>query len=755
MKTKITAIFIIIMLLLQTVSFAAFTDVDKTSDVGSAITQLVNLGVLSGYPDGSFVPDGLLTRAQFAKIAVCMLGAEKEALSLSGNNVFSDVGANHWASGYINCIAQKGIINGYPDGSFGAEDTITYAQALTILVRLLGYDGKDVNYNWPDGYIKKAQSLGITKGMIFDTYENVTRGNAAYIIYNTLFADKKEGSSINLLSSSSVEDVVIYADSTISASVPNGSVLTTAGTYKLSANSTISEADFWKSGTLYLDSDKKAISFVPENETSRAVTIISSTVNADKVEITFTEDGIIKEEKFSATAPVFYEGAASVFASVSPSVETGSEALLFYDENGNFARAYVKKSSLIGPVTVTSGASQVYSSFNIKGNDIKIIRDGQNAILSDVEVYDVVYYMENTNTIYAYSDKASGIYEEAYPYKSEVTSVKVGGREYALSTQTAMRKMNTSEGAFEIGERVTLLFGRNKEVVDVVSLSAGEVSDLVVLTRSYKQISTDRENAGESISYIDVVLTDGTNTTYRADSDYSDYIGEVMRLGFDGNIATLEYVTPNVIHGEFDKNVPSLDGHWLSKDCPIFELTRISESVAEVKKIDVRDIETTTLNSDQVIHAYTSGTMQDIYFLFVKDVTKKESTFGVVTKVSGRNHTILVEDETININTALLMSVSSAVEIKTTENGMQADPLIKIATGYNIEGYEDGRIRIDGRNYNISDYVKVYGASSEKGHESMSMSQILNNKNITKIDLFSDKILSAGGVVRAIVVSLK
>ena len=186
MKIKITAILLALMLILQAGSFAAFTDIDASSNVGNAIAQLVNLGIISGYPDGLFRPDELLTRAQFAKIAVYMLGLEDEAQSLSGVSIFSDVDENHWASGYINCIAQKGIINGYPDGSFGAEDTINYAQAITILVRLLGYDGQDVNYNWPDGYIKKAHSLEITKGISFGTYENVTRGNAAYVIYNTL-----------------------------------------------------------------------------------------------------------------------------------------------------------------------------------------------------------------------------------------------------------------------------------------------------------------------------------------------------------------------------------------------------------------------------------------------------------------------------------------------------------------------------------------------------------------------------------------
>ena len=755
MKIKITAILLILIMAFQTASFAAFSDVDATSDVGEAITQLVNLGVLSGYPDGSFRPDGLLTRAQFAKIAVCMLGAEKEATALSGNDVFSDVGSDHWASGYINCIAQKEIINGYPDGSFGAEENITYAQALTILVRLLGYDGKDVNYNWPDGYIKKAQSLGITDGMNFGTYEKVTRGTAAYIIYNTLFADKKEGSTISFLSSGSAEDVVIYADSSIDASVPSGYVSTTGGIFKLSDKSTVTQDDYGKKGTLYLDFDKKVISFLPEKETVRTITVSSAILNGDKVEMTFVENGAIKEEKFSASAPAYLDGKSSTLAGIASKSETGREALLFYDEKGSFARIYFKASTLIGPVTITSGSSQIYSSFNIKGNDIKVIRDGQNSNLADVELYDVVYYMESTNTVYAYSDKVSGTYEEAYPYKSEVTSVKVGGRDYTLSTQSAVRKMNTSAGAFEIGDRVTLLFGKNKEVVDVVSLSSGAALDIVVLTRSYKEISTDRDNSGASISYVDVVLPDGTGVTYETDRDYSDHIGDVMKIEFNGNIAKLTYVVPTVIYGEFDRKVPSLDGHWLSKDCAILELVKKGSGVATVKKIDARDIETSTLNSEQVIHAYTSGAMKDIRFLYVKDVTKTEASYGVVTKVSGRNHTILSENSTINVTTSFLIGISSAVEIKTTETGMQVEPLVKIATANGIEGFEEGRIRLDGKNYVVSDYVKVYGASEKRGYESMSLSQILNNSNIVRIDLYSDKVLSTGGVVRVIVVSVQ
>lgn len=757
MKTKITAILLVMMLLLQSVSFAAFTDIDTSSSVGNAITQLVNLGIISGYPDGLFRPDGLLTRAQFAKIAVCMLGCESEATSLSGNNIFSDVDETHWASGYVNCIAQKGIINGYPDGSFGAEENISYAQALTILVRLLGYSGEDVAYKWPDGYIKKAQALGITRGITFGTYENITRGNAAYVIYNTLLAEKKEGSAVKLLSSSSVEDVVIYADSTINASLSSGTIATTNGTYKLSGSSNITESVYGSIGTLYLDADKKATAFVPENETVRTVTISSAVANGDRVEMTFTENGVTKTESFSASASIYYGGKAETLSSAASKIESGREARLFYDADTNFTRAYLRETTLSGPVTITSSYSQVYSSFNIANRaELKVIRDGRNALLADVELYDVVYYMESTNTLYAYTDKASGTYEEAYPYKSEVTSVKVGGREYTLSSQNAIRKMNTSSGAFEIGDRVTLLFGKNKEVVDVVTLSAGGSLDLVVLANSYKEISTERENEGASIDFVKVVLPDGSEATYETNRDYSEYIGEVMKLEYSDNIAKLSPVINSVIYGEFDRKTPSLDGHWLASNCRILELVESTSSGATVRKIELHDIETTTLNKNQVIHAQTGGAMQDITFLYIKDVTKSDSTFGIVTDVAGRNHTILADNKTINVNTALSLGVGNAVEVIKTTGGQKINSLLKIATGQGIEGYMEGRIRVDGRNYVVSDYVKVYGTNFfGKEYESMSMSQIVGSDNITQVTLYSDKALSSGGVVRVIVVAVK
>ncbi len=755
MKVKITALICALIMILNVNALAVFYDVDTTSDVGNAISQLSSLGIINGFADGSFHPDETLTRAQFAKIAVYMLGEQENAAARSASMVFSDVPKDNWASGYINYIAEKEIINGYPDGTFGANDTINYAQALTILIRLLGYSGEDVGYRWPDGYISRASALGITRNMSFDTYENLTRGNAAYLVYNTLLAEKKENSSINLLSTSSVEDVVIYGDGEIDASLASGNIMTTKGTYKLANASNINSSMYGKMGTLYLDGEGRATAFVPEKETVRNVTIVSAAKNSDigKVEITFTENTNTKTESFGLNAPVYYSGKSSTLENAVSELETGREAVLFFSEGGIFERIYLKESSLEGPVTISGSYSQIYSSFNISNKSaLSVVRDGRKSNVESISMYDVVYYMRSNNTIYAYTDKITGIYEEAYPIKANVSSVLVAGREYQLSSQKAISKMNESSSSFDIGERVTLLFGRNGEVIDVVDMSASGNLDIAVLTECYSEVSTDVDTNGQHTKYVKLVLPDGNEVTYKTDRDYSNYTGSVMRVTYSNNMAHLSVVGNNTVYGDFDASIPSLDGHWLTGNCAILELTEnIEGEKATVRKIDVKDIVTTSLTKNQVIHAEVTGDMKDISFLYVQNVTKADADFGVVMKKSGNRATVLIGEQQKSFTTNLALSNGSAVEVINTADGEKVTALTKVGSGTDVSGYSSGRVRVGSTTYAVSDYVKIYGGRTAEDYRTMSIEEMLDKDNVTGVTLYSDRSLGGGGVVRVIV----
>lgn len=752
---KIAALLTAAMLLTGISAGASFSDVDAQTPVGRATEQLARLKILSGNGDGTYSPNDTLTREQFAKIAVCMLGEEKSATARKYDNVFSDVTSEDWSSGYINYIADRNIINGYPNGAFGKEDTITYAQALTVLVRLLGYDGEDVSYRWPDGYISKAEALGICDGITFGTYEYLTRGNAAYLVYNTLLADKKEGADVKLMSSSSTEDVIIYADYTLDASMDAGSIATTKGTFKLAQSTTITDEDYGKLGTLYTDSEQKAVAFVPERETVRDVTVSSAVVSGDnRVEINYIQNGQSGTESFSGSAQAFEGGSKLTMASAAEILEAGREARLVYSADGSFARMLVKESKIEGPKTVLSGGNDVYSLFAIsQSSGVSVVRDGKSASLADIKGYDVVYYMRSINTVYAYKDKIVGTYEEAYPNKASVTSVKVAGNTYKLSTQTAIAKLNESADAAQLGDRVTLLLGRNGDVVDAVKGSATQTGDIGVLTSCYISVSDDEDTKGESTRYITLTLSDGSETTYKADKDYTDFVGSVMKISFNGEIAVLSYVQSSTVYGTLDKSARTLGSYYITEDCEILELVKTDDAGnAVVNKINLRDIDATSLTKDQVLYVQKSGGTGDITFLYLNDVTKTGASFGVVSRRTGQNnYTILCDGKETTVKTALALSVGEGVEIKT---GNTVSKLTKLASG-SVQGAENGRIRVNSQTFTMSDYVKIYGGRTGEEYTTMSVEELTARDDIKSVTLYSDKTAKSGGIVRVITVVTK
>ena len=112
-----------------------FTDVPADKWYNNAISTLANMGVISGYPDGSFRPDAPITRAELTKIAVGFFAGGEEYYSYNGR--FTDVDGSEWYVQSLMKAFDMGIINGYPDGSFGPGRYITRAETCTIINRTI------------------------------------------------------------------------------------------------------------------------------------------------------------------------------------------------------------------------------------------------------------------------------------------------------------------------------------------------------------------------------------------------------------------------------------------------------------------------------------------------------------------------------------------------------------------------------------------------------------------------------------------
>lgn len=285
MKKRVFSLLLALVLTLSAAAIPAsaaesFSDVtDKKTAQNVEVLRL--LGVIEGNGAGQFNPSGLLTRAEFCKMVVVLMGKGSDAMRYKTVTIFPDVRATHWAAGYINLAVRQSepkLLAGLPDGTFQPDSYITYGQAVTILMRVLGFADKDSGGIWPDGYINLAKSTGVSAGVNLTGSANITRAQAAQLFVNVLSTGKdgkgytpagcKIGSEATLISLSA---------NTIRVNVDGKSEK-----FDLVRPSSSSALNGLK-GDLLLNADGKVMTFIPivDSSTGAAVTNAAVILSAD------------------------------------------------------------------------------------------------------------------------------------------------------------------------------------------------------------------------------------------------------------------------------------------------------------------------------------------------------------------------------------------------------------------------------------------------------------------------------------------
>ncbi len=165
-----------------------FTDVPMGCWYGPAVTDLAGRGVIGGFADGTFRGDLSISRAQFAAMMGRMMGVQP-----GGQAPFPDVRGT-WAEGWIAAMSQRGIMQGYPDGTFGPDQLITRAQCAAFVARALGLPDDwtgpvqfpDLAGTWACGYIHQLWQQGIVSGYrsgMFGPDDEVSRAQAAAMLW--------------------------------------------------------------------------------------------------------------------------------------------------------------------------------------------------------------------------------------------------------------------------------------------------------------------------------------------------------------------------------------------------------------------------------------------------------------------------------------------------------------------------------------------------------------------------------------------
>ena len=175
----------------------AFTDDDSINDTyETAVTVLSGLKVFQGYDDGSFLPQGAITRAEVAAIIYRIVTgdvADTQVGIYADYNKFDDVASTSWYAGYVNFCANAEYIKGYDANTFGPNDPVTGYQALAMILRALGYDknGEFTGTNWTIQTAAVGEQRGITKNITAGTLNvPATREVVAEILFRAILVNK-------------------------------------------------------------------------------------------------------------------------------------------------------------------------------------------------------------------------------------------------------------------------------------------------------------------------------------------------------------------------------------------------------------------------------------------------------------------------------------------------------------------------------------------------------------------------------------
>ena len=665
---------------------SGFTDIAdaRTAD---AAEMLRLLGVVDGTGGTSFKPGGTLTRAEFCKMTVEIMGRGDEEPAQRSRTIFTDVGPTYWARGYVNLAssitigggtgedasAGTRLIMGVGDGTFQPNRAITYGEAVTILMRVLGYSDGDVatGTNWYDGYVGLGQSSGLADGLTISGGDNITRGQAAILFYNLLFTESKGGDQIYLttLGGSLENNAIILSTNATADDGTTGSVLTTSGTYKTD-RATFDETLNGTRGQLVLDKEKKLLAVLPEEgSTLRSVTVMG-TPEANAIPV-------LGDETISVTlqTPVYKSDSqsADTYENVWTSLRSGTPLKLCFNGSGQLDYIYmsaggavVSDDNVLVAKNKPSGTSNPFASLS-DGKTPQIFKNGIPADLTDLRQYDVGTYDAGSNTLFVSDLKLTGLYENAYPNSNAPSTVTVMGAELNV-LPSAIPDL----AQFKVGDRMTLLLTTTGQVAGAVSTDVAKSNAVGVAKVTAGGEGSD---GTAEITLLDGLITLKGSTT--GSEKLNGYLVTVSsgRRGY----LTLSRVNGKGASGILNLTTGRVGTKALSEGARFFEQVGNGELV-EIERSDIT-VDTVPANKITYVGYDWAGRVDK---LVLDDVTGDRYDYGMIYyRPAGPQD---VEDAVPDPDTGKVPQTYQNGEIRVTNGSGQQSYVVG-----SVEGAKSGR----------------------------------------------------------------
>lgn len=625
----------------------SFSDItDQNTALNADILRL--MGIVSGVGDNQFNPGGTLTRAQFCTMAVSFLQKRDEAARYATRTIFSDVGSTHWARSFINFAAayqvgggssEEGsssgspLVSGVGDGRFLPDENITLAEAATILLRTLGYTGKQAGAVWPQGYIDLGRSVHLLDGLYGGALDPISRAEAAQLFVNALSCETAGGEAYykSLGEPQGEKSIVLAVNVTTDDGSRTGAVRVVTGASVQSYLPAQGEGNpvslQGRRGQLVLNDRKEIVTFLPDNST-RITAVLDGKAGSGSFK---GEDG--KRYTVDENTPVYVADAKENSGyKESVSYETAHKDMVsgtqvtMYAENGKIVTLFAATPGVnisADAVVIRGNASAATFHQLTGGRDDFTIRRGRETIrLGDLKDYDVVTYDKSANALIVSDLRLSCVYGAAAPSPKDVEKItlKVGepGSEAKTEFDVLESAWNTTND-FKPGDSVVLLLTADGKVAGMASPN-----------------SKVRSNAVGEISGDGVKI-------FRPDGGTLDLKGTPSNTGLTGLVTvsanktnlSVSRLSSSRAPGDYQVSDAKLGDLRVASDVRVYERAN-NNAMAEVK---VDELPAAPIPADKIA-AYRQNSSGIVDFIVLEAVTGNAYEYGMM--VSG---TVMTDDQ--------------------------------------------------------------------------------------------------------------
>lgn len=758
--------FTLFLCILFSCSIGASASVPYTQ--GFATELIRDMDIMVGDSSGNMNLDSNLTRAEFTKIAIAASKYKNSVAHGAKISVFKDCNYKHWSAPYVKVAVTNGIISGYPDGTFKPDSLVTYEEAFVVMLKLLGYTSEDFGNTWPYGQVSLGKSIGLGANINKGIGDVITRGEALKLVYNTLNAKIKGTNTeyVSELDATLTENVIIIATNNEDTSVAPGSVLTSAGTYRY--GDFFDPAFVGTKGDLAVKSNGDIICFSPYEQKNSKYVVYSILEDS----VIFYKDGSLTELDISNNTTVYSGSEKTTFASAGQQLTTGDVVYVVKNSAGAVEYLKLTKDSLKGPETLSSYSSSWYRAFTDDLSTLSVMRNGEKVSHTDVRTNDILYYSKDFNTVFAYANTTTGIYEKAIPNKDTPTSVVVSGKEYQLESVNAFNKLSSS-GRLSYGNSITLLLGKDGKVADAV-MSEDATDEIAGVLVGAGRKTYENSNGENYISrYVSVCMTDGSTVDYETKSDYSNLLNSVVKISFNDGFAKLSKVSAQKnVYGVVDYVGMKIGSYSVSNDVEIIDNKTTDETrTSSVIRTYMSRLDGVELEVSSILW-FDRNDEGEINKLILNDVTGDFAMYGLAVE-SPSTETKEIGGQEVKYKSGSNVFESGGNEYTYTKgvyNNIKKYAPVKfyVSQGNSVESasalilvnekitlLDYAFLETSGKTYKISDKVAVYKKVNISTYNQMTMSELVENAEEYTVRAYYDKKEEKGGRIRVLIAQPK